>query len=460
MEMPEVIEPSSVNPWHDGPQGPIVRQVETELEEVFGITDVRTGGYRITTTIDPDIQEAALNAARRDHGGPLWENQNDNIDAALVAIDPKTGAVLAYYGGDDGTGWDLAGKNRHPETGEWYTGRPPGSSFKIYTLIAALQERVSFDTHWKTSEFAPDYRPNNPIRNAGRVAQSCEGEAPDYCTLRWSTVHSYNVPFAYFSLAMGMRGPQAIVDAAKASGITMMTGRVDGERVVVDLTEIGSASEVEPLPFFHEVAFGQYAVTVLDHASGTATLAAQGVYHRPHFVEKVEQRNRDSGEWETVAGDQIAGEERVSSAIANSITQVLTAVPGAGGNALANGRPAAAKTGTWEHDQSGVADAWMTGYTPQIAATVWVGDGEDNDPITDPWGTPIASSGLPSQIWKQFMDEAHAVKDLPHEQFPPGPDIGDPQHQYANGELPEEDEERCRPRFLCRDDDDDDDDDD
>src|SRR5690606_3414983 len=115
---------------------------------------------------------------------------------------------------------------------------------------------------------------------------------------------------------------------------------------------------------------------------------------------------------------------------------------------LENNRPVAAKTGTWEApgDQGGNSDAWVVGYTPQLAAAVWVGNKDGNDPIKNQWGGDLGSSDLPAFIFRQFMNEAHAAKEYPVEQFPEAPYIGDPQHWLANGEKPERDRGRDRDR--------------
>lgn len=464
MELPEVIEPRDPDEPFKGPQGNIVRQVERELQEM-GITDIRTGGYRITTTIDRDMQQAARDAARRKNKGDHWQNIPENVEAALVAVDPATGAVLAYYGGEDGTGFDLAAPTYNEATGQWEGGREPGSTMKIYTLVAALRSGVSLQSHWKTTPYTPSWR-SSPIRNAGRGAASdCgpDGEAPDFCTLRWSTVQSFNVPFMHFSEALGPEGPARVLQAAMDAGIRTI---VDSDGVLHDLTEIESASELAPSHFFHELAIGQYGISVLDHASGVATIAADGVYHKPHFVAKVEQKI--DGEWVQTHGDQVKGEQRIEPEYARAITGVLSQVPTSGmmgQNFLANSRPSAAKTGTWEHAgaEGGNKDAWVVGYTPQIATAVWVGD-RDGKPIVDNFGNPIGSSGLPAVIWKRFMDDAHAAKEYPIEQFPPAGQPGDPNSPLANGVRPEpdEDDRRClggRLNPFCRDDDDGDNDD-
>ena len=434
------------------PQGNVINYVREELAEM-GITDLRTGGYRITTSIDRDLQKAAVDAVRRKSDGSLLQGQPENLMAALVAIDPESGRVLAYYGGDDGTGFDYAGRNWDEDKGAWVGGRPPGSSNKIYTLIAAQRAGISFNTRWDSSDFnlpGTDIR----VQNAGR-RPACG----KFCTLTESTVQSYNVPYAHISIALG---PQEIVRAARDAGVTMMW---DDGGTAYDLTE----TEPEDTPFWHPVAYGQYAITVLDHATGVATLAARGVYHQPHFVVKVEQKNAQTGEWETVAGDQISGEQRIEQSIADSMTQVLTQVS-ANDFALNNGRPGAAKTGTWEHLTAeeyidGNADAWTVGYTPQIAAAVWVGNKKDVKPIRDQFGSDIYGAGLPGQMWKRFMDAAHEVKEWPVEQFPPAPFVGSDQHPAANGQTPAPRPGRGRggdncilPPVLCDNDDDDDND--
>ncbi|MGH3682419.1 MAG: transglycosylase domain-containing protein, partial [Natronosporangium sp.] len=448
-ELPETVDPAEAKVWHKGAQGPIVQQVMYELERM-GIDDLETGGYRVTTTIDRDIQKAALDAVRRKGDAPYWEGMPDNVDAAMAAINPADGSVVAYYGGTDGTGIDMAGLNFNEETGQWEGGRPPGSTFKVYTLIAELRLGISFDSHWQTSEYQPDYL-DEPIRNAGRDARDfgCEGRAPDYCTLRWATQQSFNVPFYHFSERVpDNQGPPKIVQAAKDAGIRSMTP--DGEQAATDLTA-HEAGEVAPSTFFHHVAFGQYPITPLDHASGMATMAARGVHYEPHFVASVEEKV--NGEWVQTHGDKINGEQRVEQQYADAITGVLSTVPGIGNFALEGGRPAAAKTGTWEHPDGGNRDAWVVGYTPQIAAAVWVGD-RKNGAIKDGAGQDIGSGGLPARIWQQFMNDAHAVKGFEHQQFPPALPVGNPQHELANGEQgggpgrPDD----CRFPIICDDD--------
>ena len=98
------------------------------------------------------MQAAAEAVAQRSKKGSEISGQPANLQAAVVAIDPPTGRVLAYYGGDNGTGTDYAGKNTDA-AGNITGGHPPGSTFKVYTLAAGLNAGVSLDSHWKGNPF-------------------------------------------------------------------------------------------------------------------------------------------------------------------------------------------------------------------------------------------------------------------------------------------------------------------
>ena len=109
-----------------GPNGLIERQVQKELLELFDIDEqtLNTEGLQITTTIDPKAQKAAEEAAAE-----YLDGQDPDIRTAVVSIDPRTGGVKAYYGGTDANGFDFA-----------QAGLQTGSSFKVFALIAALQQ--------------------------------------------------------------------------------------------------------------------------------------------------------------------------------------------------------------------------------------------------------------------------------------------------------------------------------
>lgn len=418
------------------PKGNVVNYVRQELEQWGLCTDsaepvgdkqtcanlLRSGGFRIRTTINRAMQASAEAVARQAAKGSELNDQPKNLMAAVVSVEPKTGRVLAYYGGDDGTGFDYAGKNTIG--GQLTGGHPPGSSFKVYTLAAALDAGISVKSHWDAKPFKPEGFANE-VQNAGRdVSTGCNR----WCTLEESTVKSYNVPFYHVSTKIGA---DKIIDIAKRAGITTMWTTSDNPPKPIDLTKT-DADKVAPAPFFHVVGYGQYPVTVLDHANGLATLANEGKYNKAHFVLSVEKQNAETGKWEKVpgTGEKLKGQQLIKREVAKEVTAVLKKIPGANSRALDNGREAAGKTGTWEYDKNDNAHAWMVGYTPQIATAVWVGSKDPKKPqIRDKNGKDIGGSALPGAIWERYMNAAS--KGMERQSLPEISGIGD--EEAGNG---------------------------
>ncbi|WP_433345800.1 transglycosylase domain-containing protein [Micromonospora sp. CA-111912] len=393
------------------PRGNVVNYVRDEMEQ-WGICSnsgaagkiscadaLREDGYRIQTTIDPKLQGAAENTAMRAKKNSELADQPKNLMAAVVSIEPKTGRVLAYYGGDSGADFDYAGKNTD-SAGNLTGGHAPGSSFKVYTLAAAIDAGISVKSHWDATPFKPEGF-DNEVQNAGRGAGVCK----KWCTLEESTVKSYNVPFFHVTEKIG---PDKVVDMARAAGVTTMWTTSDNPPKPIDLTK-KKGEDVAPEPFYHVIGYGQYPVTVLDHANGLATLANDGKYNKAHFVMKVEKQNVDTGKWELVNGEKLnrTPPQRIRADVAKEVTSVLKQIPGPNSRSLDGGREAAGKTGTWEYDSKDNAHAWMVGYTPQIATAVWVGSKDPKKPqIKDKNGEDIGGSKLPGAIWQRYMNAA------------------------------------------------------
>ena len=381
-----------------------------------------SGGYRIRTTIDTKIQAAAVQTAQRKTKGSELDGQPSNLMAAMVAIEPSTGRVKGYYGGDNGTGTDYAGTNTD-SNGNLIGGHPPGSSFKIYSLAAALENEKALESRWKGKAFTPEGT-KFKVSNAGTDNPQCG----DSCTLRESTLKSLNVPFYYVSEDIGA---DKIVDVAKRAGITTMWNTNPSE--AIDLTK-KDAKDVAPSPFFHVVAYGQYPVTVLDHANGVATFANEGKYVKAHFLHSVFKRNQQTGKWDQVATEKLKPEQVIRKDVVADVTSVLKDYPSRVGHTLEGGRPAASKTGTWELKEGSKenGDAWMIGYTPQLATAVWVGNVKDRKALKTKGGSKITGSGMPGEIWEKFMERALKGQEKPG--FPQAANIGDP--NSGNGEAP------------------------
>ncbi|MEV4620624.1 transglycosylase domain-containing protein [Asanoa sp. NPDC049573] len=415
------------------PQGNVVNYVKEEMADMklCDLTKnpasgkqscseaLQNGGYRIKTTIDPKMQAAAVAVAQRAKKGSVINGQPANLQAAVVAIEPKTGRVLAYYGGDNGTGTDYAGKNVDA-AGNITGGHPPGSTFKVYTLAAGLNAGVSLDSHWKGKPFTIEGTEIH-VQNAGR-------DPGNNVSLRTATLQSYNVPFYYMTMKIGT---DKVIDMAHRAGISTMWATDHQEAVNLASKP---ASELTPSPFFSGITgYGQYPITVIDHANGVATMADRGIYNKAHFVTSVSQNQQ--GQWVTVGGEKLDPRQTISQEVADNVGLVLRDYPEVAHHVLADGRPAAEKTGTWELNSksSDNGDAWMVGYTPQLATAVWVGNKGDAKALLTKDGTKISGSGLPGEIFERFMNKALDGK--PKEPFPSGVQkIGDP--NAGNGETP------------------------
>jgi membrane peptidoglycan carboxypeptidase len=365
-----------------GPEGLIVTQAIQELEgKGYTEQQIRAGGLRITTTVDPGMQSAAVAAVNDVMGG-----EPENLRQALVAVDPRTGAVKAYYGGPSGTGNDYAQAQRQP-----------GSSMKPYVLATALEQGISVDARRDGS--SPQTFPDRtaPVRNAGNA--SCPA-----CTLKEAITKSLNTTF--YGLAYEV-GPDNVRDVAlKATGLpeTWQGGLLDGKPTLAS-PESGATGS--------SIGIGEYEVRTIDQAVGFATFANGGIHHAPFFVAKVASNTgavllQNNGD---------AGTQAVPSDVANDVTFALEGVADYSHRSLAGGRPVASKTGTQGKQGSTVddTDAYMVGYTPSISAAVWMGS-DGQDAIVTAQGKPIYGSGLPGAIWQEFMDTV--LKGTPREPLP------------------------------------------
>jgi membrane peptidoglycan carboxypeptidase len=403
----------------DRPTGLIVSHVLSELrqrEPFHGMPPdyIRNGGFRIVTTVDKRAQDAAEASAdiRRPTAPADVRGQPPNWQAALVAVEPGTGRVLAYYGGSDGSGADHAGWFVD-ESGQarGFGQHPPGSSFKVYDLAEALRQGISLQSSWdspSTKEFPASGRTNGS--KAGPVRNASTAPCQPTCTLAEATIASLNVTF--FDLTERL-GPENVIDMARRAGIdSMWTDRGGEDALRVDLHAptgrnfVGSDTAPEPGLFTTEVGIGQYGVTVLDHANGMATFAAGGKRAQAHFVREV-----------TKAGARVYAEQLSQSDIGltaqqvDELTATLSQVPSA---KLPNDWDAAGKTGTWQSATSTTHNAhtWMVGYTRALAVAVWIGTTDGAPLVTTDGSADVFGATHPATIWRQFMVDATNRLDL------------------------------------------------
>jgi membrane peptidoglycan carboxypeptidase len=432
---------------NDKPSGRIVKYVMRELRDMkITPAQINQGGLQIRTTINKDVQAEAEKAANGlKKSSPLYDiNKKDKTyKSALVAINPENGRVIAYYGGPDASSWDYAGPNYRDDGSFLGGGRPPGSTFKIYTLLAALNAGYGMDTIWDSTK----KKVNNggKISNAGREGGGLQCPSPKACSLKISTEQSYN--FTFYWLADQL-GPEKVIDMAHKAGIQLIGDPETAARW--DLNKL-SPEEIEKKGYGREVGFGQYAITALDHASGVATIANNGVYNKAHFIQQVRQRDPKTGKFVAVKGmgEKLRPVEAFSPDVAAAAQNVMQRIPGINSISLANGRKAIGKTGTWEFTgEDGKpgdnGDAWMVGGTKAIAAAVWVGrervnkktDKTELMPIYKFGREPMNGGSTPGKIWKMFLDEASKAINADNKDFLPNSTTFVDPSKKGNGEEP------------------------
>ena len=370
-----------------GPNGLIERQVQKELLDLFDISEqtLNTEGLQVTTTIDPKAQAAAEEAAT-----DTLEGQNPDMRSAVVSIDPKTGGVKAYFGGTDAQGFDFA-----------QAGLPTGSAFKVFALVAALEQGIGLGYQVDSA----------PVEVNGIKITNVEGNSCGTCNIAEALKRSLNT--AYYRLMLKLKnGPSDVADAAHQAGIAESFPGVEHT-----LSEDGKGG-----PPNNGIVLGQYQSRVLDMASAYGTIAASGVYHAPHFVQKVV--NAEGQVLFDASTEDNSGEQRLEKAVADNVTAAMQPIAAySNGHALAGGRASAAKTGTNQLGDTGDnRDAWMVGFTPSLSTAVWVGTTDGTQPLENKSGSPVYGSGLPSDIWKNTMDGA--LEDTENESFPKPTEIG------------------------------------
>ncbi|RRQ11403.1 penicillin-binding protein, partial [Corynebacterium bovis] len=369
---PQVIDPSTVDDGSvaEGTNGLIKSQVLSELSAAgISETAVNTGGLKITTTIDPKAQAAAV-----DQVHSRMEGEPDSVRSAVVSVDPKSGGIRAYYGGDDPNGYDFAN-----------AGLQTGSTFKIFALAAAIDQGISPYATYDSS----------PVTTGGTTVNNVEGESCGNCSLAEALKRSLNTSFIRLTRDL-KGGPQDVADMAHRLG------------VAEELPGIGKTLTEPDAPPFEGITLGMYQSRPLDMASALATLSDSGMFHPAHFVEKVETSDGQV----LLDNSDIKGTQVIDPDVADSVTQTMAPIAAySRGHSLAGGRPSAAKTGTAQLGNSGQnKDAWMIGSTPQLATAVWVGD-INNQPLFYN-GTSMYGSSLPSDIWKSVMDTALEGQDV------------------------------------------------
>ncbi|TWH21635.1 transglycosylase domain-containing protein [Prauserella rugosa] len=409
MQPPKLIKEGASRPEAlDGPDAFIKNRVMAELAaKGYSEEKIQTGGYKIYTTIDKRAQNAAKKSVN-----DVMQGEPGELRKSLVAVDPKSGSVRAYYGGPNEAGVDEM---------DWgNVQRNPGSSFKPFDFVALLQQGKGglYSTYDGTSP-----------RQFGRVTiANAEGtECGEECTVEQAMARSINTVF--YDMVTNTTGPKAVMEAAMAAGIPEKHG---------DKPTMGS------LDGNISIGGGQTQVTPTDMAGAYATFAADGIQRDTHFVAKLETSDGEVLFDETTPAAKkgepaFDPDEETNRTIARNVTESLKGVLPEADLSCPSSHECAGKTGTHQYDQgdpesSENSQAWMVGYSPQISAAAWVGTG-GGEPIRDATGSPIYGSGLPAEIWQEFM--ANYLEPLEPEPFSELEEVLGPQPPVVD-DAPEE----------------------
>jgi membrane peptidoglycan carboxypeptidase len=343
-----------------------VQYVQEDLSQRYGSASVFGGGLGVKTTLDLDLQRAAEGAIESHLPSP------DDPGAALVAIEPGTGHILAMAGGSD-----FATSQLNLATFKGGTGRQAGSAFKAFTFAEAMEQGFDLNSQY--------YGPNtltidDPICDGPEgpwQPENAEGGGSTYSLLS-ATAHSVNTVYAQLVVELG---PGNVADMAHRLGIRSR------------------------LPEVCSITLGSVAVNPLEMTNAYATLAARGERHRPNPLLQV--RSPGGRIDPKLQGD---GRQVVDRNVADLVTYALQDVVefGTGASARLSSWPAAGKTGTAQDN----VDAWFCGYTVQVASCVWVGYPKGQIPLENIEGVPQVFGGtIPAAIWKDFMEVAMQGKE-------------------------------------------------
>lgn len=333
-----------------------VEHVKTQLTEELGAEMLYRGGITIKTTLDLHMQQAAEQAIAH------ALDRDEDPSAALVAVDPASGEILAMVGGRNFSTqqFNVATQGK----------RQPGSAFKPFVLATALEEGVSPE---KTFPSAPASF-KLPNGQTWKVTGASGGQKGSM-RLRQATEKSVNSVFAKLILDVG---PSDVVAVAERMGLR---------------------EGITPVP---AIALGglENGVSPLEMASAYGTLANGGMHVDPFAVVQVNDAKGD-----VLLETKPSSAEALDPAVAYLTTDILKGVIKRGtGTSAGIGRPAAGKTGTTQEYR----DAWFCGYTPDLACAVWVGYAESQKEMKSIHGRAVTGGSFPAEIWKAFMIEALA----------------------------------------------------
>ncbi|MEH1968313.1 MULTISPECIES: transglycosylase domain-containing protein [unclassified Nostoc] len=333
--------------------------IQKELPKYVSPNVLKSEGLVVETTLNPTWQKAAEEAvAKTLRNQGRWENFKQ---AAMVAIDPRSGEIKAMVGGKD------FGKNQFNRVTQ--AQRQPGSTFKGFVYATAIASGKSPYDSYEDAPFVVDgYEPKNYSEN--------------------------------------FRGSMNIRDALTRSvNIVAVKVLIDvGFTPTIKLAhDMGIKSELKPT---YSLALGSNEVNLLELTSAYGSFATLGLHAEPHGITRILNR-----QGKVIWSANFKSKRALDADSAAIMTWMLRNVveAGTGGAAQLDNRPVAGKTGTSDEAR----DLWFIGYIPQMVTGVWLGN-DDNRPT-------YGSSSSAAYTWHEFMEKA--VEGMPVEKFPKRPKL-------------------------------------
>jgi penicillin-binding protein 1A len=360
-------------PGDQGPAQHFANYVKQQLVDRYGSGRVFGGGLKVYTTIDLTLQKMARNSIGK------WLTNASGPTAALVAIDPRDGRVLAMFGGNNfrKSQFNLAVQGE----------RQAGSAFKPFVLATAVKEGVAPSTTLVSKQVT--------INADGRLweVHNYEDSYLGPISVQQATAYSDNAVFAQLTKLVG---PANIIKTARSLGIK---------------------SRLQP---YFSIGLGAQGVNPLEMARAFSGFANGGKRidgarfgNVPRVILKVTNDKGKTVDDNRKRAIQVLPEE--DAYLVTSLLQNVIRYGTGKAAALSAGRPAAGKTGTTEN----YGDAWFVGYTPELVAAIWVGYPNAVRPMTYEYhGQPVAGGTFPALIWKSFMERALPYIHALPEEFP------------------------------------------
>jgi len=360
-----------------------VLMVQDYLAKKYGEKTLAEGGLKVYTTLDANLQKIAEGAVNK--GGEVNAEKYNAHNAALVAIDPKTGQILAMVGSRDYFGESYPencqpGKTClfEPNVNAALSQLQPGSSFKPYVYAAGFGRDSKLSPATLLMDVVTvfgkvggkDYKPGN-----------YDGQERGPVSVRQALAGSLNIPAVK---TLSLVGVDKAVQVARDLGITS------------PMADCGLS-----------LVLGGCEVRLIDHVAAYSVLANGGVRHEKTPILKILDKDGN-----TLEEYQDNPKEVLDPQAVYQLTSIMTDngarayIFGANSPLTLPNRPVAAKTGTTQNWH----DGWTLGFTPSLAAGVWAGN---NDGTLLKKGADGVFVAAP--IWHQFMQEA--LKDKPAEAF-------------------------------------------